>query len=140
MVPDSFISVSPFFVAVGSGGHKTVDGGNEQAVEDEDAQKVDEAMLEIFGAAFVPSGLLDNGYLVVIAGVLYGVELIPVAVRGLFYQNHGADKVPESTAHPAVWEKAQAEVQGDNEDEECHGDLLAGIIGENPVEEQQGIF
>jgi hypothetical protein len=140
MVLEIPVGVVSFFVPVGPGGHETVDGGDEQSLEDENAQKINQAVLEIIASALELGRLFDDGDLIVVAGIPGGVKLVPEPVGSLFKQHPGTDEIDKGVPQTVTGKDTQGEIHRDKEKEKRQGDLFSRIMGENPVDEQQRIL
>ena len=61
MVFQPFIGVFPFSILVGTGGHGTVDGGDEQSVEHNQPQDIENPVLEILASCYRTGRFSNDG-------------------------------------------------------------------------------
>ena len=138
MVSDAFVSNGSFFVTICPSSHEAVDGGDEQSVENNESKAVQDYILEI-----VPSvawaGVFDDPVVVVMIGDIGTVTEMVIVIWNMGQVNV-ADDTGKRRPDTIFWKQAQGEIDGEDENEKGQEQLLSSVVGENPVDEQQGML
>ena len=97
-------------------------------------------MLGIILPLFIPVGFTDSHIVIQIAFTI----VLELYLQRFFLVDLGefewVDDICNGDSDVIVWEKAEANVECDDESEQGQHDLLLRVVGEDPVDDQQRAF